>query len=105
MARSVWFEPNQGQVHRSVEFLARSSGGYVYFGRDRMAMGDVRMQLVGASGKAQVQFEQPTGGISSYFIGRNARHRRFVYRLPSHDSAMVLMAAGCQLYVMNDPFV
>lgn len=31
-AESVWFEPNQGQVHRSVEFLARSGGGHVYFG-------------------------------------------------------------------------
>jgi uncharacterized protein (TIGR03437 family) len=72
-AQSVWFEPNQGQVHRSVEFLARSGGGYVYFGRNRMAVRDVRMDLIGANRKAEVEFDEPTGGISSYFIGRTEK--------------------------------
>src|SRR5258708_2341237 len=70
MCQAVWLEPNQRQVHRSVEFLARSGGGYVYFARNRMAVRDVRMELIGASGKAQAEFDEPTGGISSYFIGR-----------------------------------
>src|SRR5258708_14804952 len=70
MCQAVWFEPNQGQVHRSVQFLARSGGGYVYFGRNRMAVRDVRMSLIGASAKSQAEFDEPTGGISSYFIGR-----------------------------------
>ena len=61
----IWFEPNQGQVHQSVQFLARSVGGYVYFERDRIAIGDVRMEFVGASATAQVQFEEPTGGLQS----------------------------------------
>ncbi len=67
-AQAVWFEPNQGQVHRSVEFLARS-GGYLYFGRNRMAVRDVRMDLTSATSKAVGDFDEPTGGISS-FIGR-----------------------------------
>lgn len=72
-AQMVWFEPNNGQAHRSVEVLARSSGGYVYFGRNRMAVRDVRMDLVGASTKAQAEFAEPTGGISSYFLGRTEK--------------------------------
>ena len=72
-AQAVWFEPNQGQVHRSVEVLARSGGGYVYFGRNRMAVRDVRMDLIGANRKSEVEFDEPTGGISSYFIGRTEK--------------------------------
>src|SRR5260370_2541379 len=72
-AQSAWFEPNRGQVHRSVEFLARSGGGYFYFGRNRMAVRDVRMELLGANRKAEVEFDEPTGGISSYFIGKTEK--------------------------------
>jgi uncharacterized protein (TIGR03437 family) len=72
-AQSVRFEPNQGQVHRSVQFLSRSGGGYVYFGRNRMAVRDVRMELIGANRKVEVEFDEPTGGISSYFIGRTEK--------------------------------
>jgi Beta-propeller repeat len=71
--QGVWFEPNQGQVHRSVEFLARSGGGYVYFGRNKMAVRDVGMDLIGANRTSEVEFGQPTGGISSYFIGRTEK--------------------------------
>ena len=39
-AQALWFEPNQGQVHPTVQFLARSGGGYVYFGRNRMAVNE-----------------------------------------------------------------
>jgi uncharacterized protein (TIGR03437 family) len=71
--QTIWFEPNQGQVHRSVEFLARSSGGYAYFGRDKMVVRDVRMDLIGANRKSAAEFGQATGGISSYFIGRTEK--------------------------------
>ena len=71
--QTIWFEPNQGQVHRSVEFLARSSAGYVYFARNRMAVRDLRMELVGGRRKASAEFAEPAGGISSYFIGRTEK--------------------------------
>jgi uncharacterized protein (TIGR03437 family) len=72
-AQPLWFEPNQGQAHPSVQFLAHTPGGYVYFAHDKMAVRDVRMELVGASRHAKVELEEPTGGISSYFIGRNEK--------------------------------
>src|SRR5690242_10451957 len=73
VAQPLWFEPNQGQVHRSVEFQARSGGGYVYFARNRMAVRNVRMELLGGNRKAAAEFMQPTRGISSYFIGRTEK--------------------------------
>src|SRR5260370_41455571 len=73
LGQSVWLEPSRGQVHRSVEFLARSGGGDVYFARNRMAVHDVRMELVGGNRKASVDLIEPTGGISSYFIGRTEK--------------------------------
>src|SRR5260370_10711661 len=38
-----------------------------------MAVHDVRMELVGGNRKASVDFIEPTGGISSYFIGRTEK--------------------------------
>ena len=72
-AQSLWFEPNQGQAHASVQFLAHTPSGYVYFARDKMAVRDIRMELVGANRHAEAELEEPTGGISSYFIGRNEK--------------------------------
>jgi uncharacterized protein (TIGR03437 family) len=72
-AQPLWFEPNQGQAHPAVQFLAHTPGGYVYFAHDKMAVRDVRMELVGANKQAKVELEEPTGGISSYFIGRNEK--------------------------------
>jgi uncharacterized protein (TIGR03437 family) len=69
----LWFEPNQGQAHTSVEFLAHTSKGYVYFAHDKMAVRDVRMDLVGANKLVKAELEDPTGGISSYFIGRSEK--------------------------------
>jgi hypothetical protein len=43
MAQSIWFEPNQGQIHPVVQFLARTGRGYAYFGPSRMAVPEVRM--------------------------------------------------------------
>src|SRR5260370_40938657 len=71
IAQPLWFEPNQGQGHRSVEFLARSGGGDVYFGRNRMAVRDVRMELVGGKPKASIELWGATGGRSSYFHWRS----------------------------------
>jgi uncharacterized protein (TIGR03437 family) len=72
-AQSLWFEPNQGQAHPSVQFLAHTPGGYIYFAHDKMAVRDVRMDLVGANKHAKAELEEPTGGISSYFIGRDEK--------------------------------
>jgi uncharacterized protein (TIGR03437 family) len=73
LAQSLWFEPNQGQVHPAVQFVAHTPSGYVYFARDKMAVRDVRMELVGANRRAQAELEEPLGGISSYFIGRSEK--------------------------------
>jgi uncharacterized protein (TIGR03437 family) len=73
-AQPLWFEPNQGQAHPSVQFLAHTPGGYVYFAQGKMALRDVRMELIGTNKYAKVALEEPTGGISSYFIGRSEKH-------------------------------
>src|SRR6202043_2840106 len=46
---------------------------YVYFAHDKMAVRDVRMDLVDANKYAKVELEEPTEGISSYFIGRSEK--------------------------------
>src|SRR5712692_9234305 len=73
IAGPLWFEPNQGQAHPSVQFLARTSNGYVYLGRNQMAVRDVRMQLAGASTRVRAELEEPLGGISSYFAGKTEK--------------------------------
>jgi uncharacterized protein (TIGR03437 family) len=72
-AQPLWFEPNQGQAHPAVQFLAHTPGGYVYFAHDKIEVRDVRMELVGGNKHAKIELEEPTGGISSYFIGRNEK--------------------------------
>jgi uncharacterized protein (TIGR03437 family) len=67
----LWFEPNRGQAHPSVKALARTRAGYVYFGRNQVAVGDVRMELVNSNARSKPQLEEPDGAISSYFIGQN----------------------------------
>jgi uncharacterized protein (TIGR03437 family) len=73
----IWFEPNQGQANPAVEFLARTSGGYVYLGRNQMAVElkgrPVRMNLEGANEVAQATLEEPLGAISSYFSGQTEK--------------------------------
>ena len=58
MALPFWFEPNQGQAHPAVQFLAHTPSGYVYFAHDKMAVRDVRMDLLGANKPAQAEFEE-----------------------------------------------
>jgi len=74
IAPGLWFEPNQGQAHPAAQFVTHSPNGYVYFAQDKMAVRDIRMELVGASKHAKLSFEEPLGGISSYFIGRDEKH-------------------------------
>jgi hypothetical protein len=49
-AQADWFEPNQGQVHRSL-----------YFGRNRMAVRDVRMEPIGTNGSGTRQLLRDSG--------------------------------------------
>ena len=61
IAPTLWFEPNQGQAHPSVQFLARTSQGYVYLGRNQMAAQvdgkPVRMSLEHANRKVEAVLE------------------------------------------------
>jgi len=75
-AQMLWFEPNRGQVHPAVQALAHTRAGYVYIGRDQMAVQDVRMRLAGASKTSKAVLEEPTGGISSYFQGPDEKDWR-----------------------------
>ena len=75
-AQMLWFEPNRGQVHPAVQALAHTRGGYVYIGRDQIAVQDVRMRLAGASKASKAVLEEPTGGITSYFQGRDEKDWR-----------------------------
>jgi hypothetical protein len=77
IALPLWFEPNQGQAHPSVQFLARTSHGYLYLGRNQMAVQvngkPVRMSLEGANGDVHAALEKPLGAISSYFSGQTEK--------------------------------
>ena len=78
IAPGLWFEPNQGQAHPSVQFVARTSQGYVYLGWNQMAVQvqgkPVRMTLEGANGVAVASLEEPLGAISSYFSGQDEKN-------------------------------
>jgi hypothetical protein len=77
IALPLWFEPNQGQAHPSVQFLARTSQGYVYLGRNQMAVQvngkPVRMSLEDANDAAHAILEEPLDAISSYFSGQTEK--------------------------------
>jgi hypothetical protein len=75
-AQMLWFEPNRGQVNAEVQVLAHTRAGYVYVARDQIAVQDVRMRLAGASATSEAVLEEPTGGISSYFQGRDEKDWR-----------------------------
>jgi len=76
MAVPLWFEPNQGQVHSSVQFLARD----LYLGDARLAIhaGDqpVVMDLIGARKHIQAEGLDPLPGITSYFLGNDPKKWR-----------------------------
>ena len=72
----VWFEPNRGQVAGQTEWIGRAKGAYLYITGDEVVYAskkNVHMRLVGASRRAQVEGVEPTGGISSYFTGRDEK--------------------------------
>lgn len=61
-ALPLWFEPNQGQAHPSVQFLSRS----VYLGSAR----------IGARRDVRAEGLDLETGISSYFIGNHPKKWR-----------------------------
>jgi hypothetical protein len=68
----LWFEPNQGQAHPSVQFLSRS----IYLGSGRAAIdagGDkpLVMSLIGARRDVVPEGLEPLPGVTSYFIGND----------------------------------
>jgi uncharacterized protein (TIGR03437 family) len=72
MAVPLWFEPNQGQAHASVQFLSRS----IYLGSGRAAIHTggnkpLVMSLIGARRDIVPEGLEPLPGITSYFIGND----------------------------------
>ena len=73
------FEPNQGQTHPQVKFLARGAGYGLFLTSDQTVLtlgarpegAVVRMQLAGASPGAAVSGSDQLPGRSNYFIGNN----------------------------------
>lgn len=68
----LWFEPNQGQVHPSVQFITRSA----YLGSNCLAIHagadkPVVMELIGARKHIRAEGLDLQPGISSYFIGND----------------------------------
>src|SRR5262249_51645635 len=64
-------------AHPSVQFLARTSGGYIYLGRNQLAVQvngkPVRMSLENANRTTRAVLEEPLDAISSYFTGESEK--------------------------------
>lgn len=69
------FEPNRGQTHASVQYLARAGSFRVFLTNEEVvcsASGGVsRWKLLGASADATWQPAQKLPGVTSYFIGKD----------------------------------
>ena len=77
------FEPNRGQTDSRVKYVARGAGYTVFLTGPSsavMAFHPVKpeakadrltMNLAGANGSAQAHAEEPTGGVSNYYIGND----------------------------------
>jgi len=77
VALPLWFEPNQGQAHANVQFLARG----VYLGDARLAIhGDgptpIVMDLIGARKHVHAEGLDVQPGITSYFLGNDPQKWR-----------------------------
>jgi len=75
-AQTVWFEPNQGQVAGQTEWIGRSKGAYLYITGDEVVYANqknMHLRLAGARKHTHVEGLEPTGGISSYFTGRDEK--------------------------------
>jgi len=81
------FEPNQGQLASTVQFLSRGSGyalfltpGQVVLNLERRqpaaSVDTLRMSLTGANPKANAVGQAPQSGVVSYFIGNDPKNWR-----------------------------
>ncbi len=81
------FEPNQGQLASTVQFLSRGSGyalfltpGQVVLNLERQppaaSVDTLRMSLTGANPKANAVGQAPQSGVVSYFIGNDPKNWR-----------------------------
>ena len=88
MSVPLSFEPNQGQLASTVQFLSRGSGyalfltpGKVVLNLERQtpqaaSVDTLRMSLIGASPKANAVGLAPQPGVVNYFIGNDPKNWR-----------------------------
>ena len=75
----MFFEPNAGQTDASVKYLARSQGATLWLTEDGAVLGIakksgtayLRVRFVGGKRAPAIAAEQPSGGISNYFVGKD----------------------------------
>jgi len=77
--RPLVFEPNQGQAPAQVKWLARGPGYELFLTGDgvtitKLGHGAVRMKLAGSRPWNNVTGVEPTGGISNYLRGVDAKN-------------------------------
>ncbi len=87
------FEPNRGQTDSRFQFFARSNGYKAYLNGPTTALvfaadpkarqaDVVSMKMVGANPAAKGRAEQPTGGVSNYYIGND--HSKWHTGIPNY---------------------
>ena len=72
-ALPLHFEPNRGQVKGRTEWTAGVGGAHVFLAGSEAKFGDVHMRMVGARRIGKLEGLEPTGGYSSYFVGRDEK--------------------------------
>jgi uncharacterized protein (TIGR03437 family) len=77
----VVFEPNRGQADAQAAFLARTTGYTLFLRPDGSAVvaapgQSAAINFVGASRPRLIESQEPTGGVSSYFIGQDSEQWR-----------------------------
>ena len=76
----IVFEPNRGQVHQKVRWLARAPGYTLFLTEDEAVLAlrgeAVSMKLAGSHAWRTIQGLEPTGGVSNYFLGDDPRRWR-----------------------------
>ena len=74
------FEPNRGQTDPAVQYLARTTGGVVFFTDKDLVLHRqggqhvVRLQLLGSEPQARWEPSEATGATTSYYIGRDPKN-------------------------------
>jgi uncharacterized protein (TIGR03437 family) len=81
------FEPNQGQIDGSVQYLSRAPGYTLLLTTREVALAGsgspvLRMKLVGANRQARIEGLDRLPGISNYFLGNNPAKWRT--RIPNY---------------------